>query len=459
MKRPAAIIIVVLLVAGVTAGVAWMRLRDEPPLLLESEWVPREHNTYPGRNVILISIDTLRADHLGCYGYHRNTSANIDLFSRDCILFKNAIAQAPSTLPSHASMFTSVIPPHHGAYYAYRRAVPAKLDTLAEVMQRHGYGTVSYNGGGQVAAIFGMDQGFDVYESMELDFKHPVLKAINWIEENPDRKFFMFLHSYEVHHPYTPGPEHLALFEQDYAGQLPEREISGQLLEKINEKEMEITEEDGQHIINTYDAEIHSMDEAFGKLIAFLKEKDLYEDTLIVFTSDHGEEFGEHGQWGWHSHTLYDELLKVPLLVKLPQTEYASTVVEQQVRIMDIAPTVLEILGLAVPESFEGENLLHRADGKMKPVLFAFSEKDCVAEKLPRSLRTMEWKLLGNRLYDLQADPAETSDVAESNEDMTRFLRLKMDEILSAREAAADGELIEMDEKTEEALRSLGYIR
>jgi len=242
----------------------------------------------PDCNVILISIDTLRADHLGCYGYHKNTTPNIDRFSKDSVLFKTTIAQAPSTLPSHASIFTSLIPSHHGAFFAKKTAIPQEVVTIAEILKDNGYKTISYNSGGQVAAEYGFDQGFDLYESTQECLANKLAKqvnrTINWINNNPDRKFFLFLHTYEVHLSYTPKKDYLDLFEKNYSGKLP-KDISKKLLDKINNGEIKISKEDQEHIINTYDAEIRSMDDGFLLLENFLREKDIYDDTIIIQTT------------------------------------------------------------------------------------------------------------------------------------------------------------------------------
>jgi len=167
--------------------------------------------------VVLVSIDTLRPDHLGCYGYARPTSPNLDAFRKDAILFTNAFAHAPSTLASHAAILTSLIPPHHGGSIANDFTVSGDVVTLAEAMREAGYSTASFNGGVQLDASYGLDQGFDIYVSAksrdsgaeslvdETDrFGHEVEQARTWIETQRGRAFFLFLHTYEVHHPYTP---------------------------------------------------------------------------------------------------------------------------------------------------------------------------------------------------------------------------------------------------------------
>ncbi len=209
----------------------------------------------------------------------------------------------------------------------------------------------------------------------------------------------MFLHTYEVHAPYEPTRDYLRLFETDYHGTLPERITPG-LLIKINAGTVGIDEADARHIVNVYDAGIRSMDDAFGQLITHLRNTRLLDRTLIVFTSDHGEEFGEHGQMGRHSHALYDELLKVPLIVRMPGARLASTVVERQVRGIDILPTVVDVLDLQHLAQFEGSTLTGLQAERQAGERVAVSQLDTTDEKPPSSIRTESRKLiLGPRSF------------------------------------------------------------
>jgi hypothetical protein len=347
----------------------------------------------------LVSIDTLRADHVGCYGYPRDTTPNIDAFSRDGVRFRTAIAHASSTTASHASIFTSLLPLHHGAQRARRQPISDDVDTMAQIMQGAGYRTVSYNGGGQVAAMWGFDRGFDIYESDRGAFARKVQKAIRWMDGNAGGKFFMFLHTYEVHAPYTPAARFMAAFDADYAGNLDD-EISTHLLIEINNGTRTLDQQDARHIVNAYDAEIRSMDEAFGTLVGYLKRRGLLDRTILVFTSDHGEEFGEHGQFGRHSHALYDELLRVPLIVRLPGGKFAGKVVERQVRGIDILPTVLDLLDLESPDQCDGSSLTPLMRKRRGTLRAAVSQIDARQEPPMTSIRTESKKLiLGTRSF------------------------------------------------------------
>jgi arylsulfatase A-like enzyme len=416
----------------------------------------------PTANVILISIDTLRPDHLGCYGYDVPTSPSLDQFCAEAVVFEQAIAQAPSTLHSHASIFSSLLPHHHGASWGAKTRLPDEAVTITEVLKAAGYATGAFTGGGQMDRVFGLDQGFDVYDRPGPQrFLHTVRRGIEWLDTTTDRPFFLFLHSYEVHHPYEPSPEHLALVGGDYDGELPDA-ISIELLREYNSRSRELKAGDLPHIIATYDAEIRSMDEGFAFLVAALKERGLYDDTLIVFTSDHGEEFGEHGAIGWHSHSLYDELLRVPLVIRFPGGAHAGRVVEQQVRSLDIAPTMAAILGLPVPDDFAGVDLTRFITGDETLSLLAISRMDRKRGIERSSIRTDRWKMMTpGILYDLQTDPGEQWDTPSfkptGSRDTVKRLQEALSEALAEREPL-ESEQVAPSESTLDELRALGYI-
>jgi len=414
---------------------------------------------FPDCNIILISIDTLRADHLGCYGYSRGTSPNIDRFLEECVFFEQHIANAPRTLPSHASIFTSLIPSHHGA--DDDRPLSEGFLTMAEILSQNGYRTVSFNDGGYVSEKFGFGQGFDLYHSFPKTsrgtLKNRVNNAMKWIRENPAGKFFMFLHTYEVHHPYTPAEDYLALFDSGYSGGLPPH-ITRDLLLEINDNELAIDESDKKHIIDTYDAEIKSMDESFVVLIDFLKKRELYDNTMIIFTSDHGEEFGEHGMMGWHGTTLFDEVLHVPLIVKFPDSLFSSTVIGQQVRTIDILPTVLEVCGIPEEKIFEGQSLIKMVKGKNQR-LYAVSEMGGYG----KSIRTSAWKYCRvhstEMLFDLEANPEESRNLASEHPDRKTRLKGLLDSLLIKPYITVPEDKAKLDKETLDQLRDLGYIR
>ncbi len=416
-------------------------------------------------NVVLVSIDTLRADRLGCYGRDPSHTPAIDAFRKDAVLFELAIAQAPSTLSSHASLFTSLIPHHHGASRTRGLALAPDHLTLAEVLRDAGFSTAAFHGGGQLDAAYGVGQGFEIYETpghrpnqppgeeaFSDRFRPTVDRALGWLEKKKPARFFLFLHTYEIHHPYTPTPEDLAAVESAYAGPLPAA-ISIDLLNGINAGQTPLGPEDLRHIESAYEAEIRSVDAAFGVLVEGLRRLGLYDTALVVFTSDHGEEFGEHGTVGWHSHTLYDELLHVPLLVKYSGGWQAGQALDAQVRLLDVAPTVLGAVGLERPAVFQGANLTHFVAGGPPPAPYALSAMDEGAT----SLRTPEWKRIGRRLYDLTHDPGETRDAAAENAGVAEKLRRIKVELITEGPAIGPVEA-PVSPELRERLESLGYV-
>lgn len=412
-------------------------------------------------NVLLLSVDTLRADHLGAYGYTPPTSPNIDAFAAGGILFERVSAQAPSTLLSHTALFTSQIPQHHGASHIRNLPLSAAALTLTEVLAAEGYQAASFNSGGQLDNIFGLDQGFETYEEGPDAFAFSLGRTREWLAERErrgeKRPFFLFLHTYEVHHPYTPNAEDLALFAKNYSGSLPP-EISVARLGSINGSRRRLDAEDLGFIIATYDAEIRAVDRGFGELLALLRQRNLLEDTVLVLTSDHGEEFGEHGWVGWHSHTLYEELLLVPLIFRLPGERFAGTRATQRVRSIDIAPTLLDLLGIPSPASFDGRSLvpLFSPGGRLEE-LPAIAFRDGPQGEVWQSFTLRRLKLNEGRLFDLDADPWERRDLATVDPDSRRRLEAELRRVVDRRQSLK-ATAVELGEEERERLRALGYV-
>jgi arylsulfatase A-like enzyme len=423
----------------------------------------------PDCNVILISIDSLRADHLGSYGYRKDTSPNIDRFSQDAVLFTRCMVQGTSTLISHASLFTSLIPSHHGASFTQKYGLSEDTQTIASIMKENGYATVSFNEGGQLSAKFGMDQGFDVYDSgpekrniTDLCFSRIVDKGISWLEQNPEKKYFMFLHTYGIHHPYTPTQEYLDRIAPGYKGPLG-TSVSVDLIYKAFRGEMILEDEEKENIVLAYDAEIRRMDDAFGVLIDFLKKTGLYDNTIIVLTSDHGEEFDDHGKIGMHAHTLFNELLNVPLIIKLPGSRSGGKVLDPLVASIDISPTLLDLVdlpgfpisdGISLSAAISGEE---QASGR-----FLISQRDHPDEYAdPRywAIVSDKWKLYDDRLYDLENDPGERTDVSGQHRELKESLAMTALKFMSEKPGEHQKARSEMDEELIKRLKSLGYIK
>ncbi len=411
-------------------------------------------------NVVLVSIDTLRPDHLGCYGYDKPTSPSIDAFCAQAAVFTQAIAQAPSTLPSHASLLTSLLPQHHTASWEAGRPLPEEALTLTEVLRDAGYTTAAFTGGGQIDRVFGLAQGFASYEQPDqMRFAATVRTAEAWLREHTTEPFFLFLHSYEPHHPYEAAPAYLAAIETaPYDGPLPDV-ISVDLLRQINAGELAIDDADVAHIAAAYDAEIRSVDDGFAALVQALRGLGLWDRTLLVFTSDHGEELGERGKVGWHSHTLYDEQLRVPLILKFPRDAFAGVRVERQVRSLDVAPTVLAALDIRPPRQFTGVDLTPLLRGEELAPLVAVSKRDRAKREDLTSVRTEEWKLLPGRpgLFHVASDPGEQWAILDPRVEAELQAALAVE--LEAREPLPPAGEVVPPGATLEQLKALGYIQ
>jgi arylsulfatase A-like enzyme len=412
--------------------------------------------------VILVSVDTLRADHLGAYGYGKPTSPHIDRLAEQGVTFARTSAHAPSTLLSHASIFTSRIPQQHAASHIRNLPLSEVALTLTEVLRDAGYATASYNSGGQLMRSFGLAQGFEVYESGPDTFLWAVEQGLAWLDGRPpadaSRPFFLFLHTYEPHHPYTPSLADLELFAVDYRGPLSHL-IPVELLVEVNQGRRRLTDADLAYVIAAYDAEIHATDRAFGRLLEGLAARGLLDSSLIVLTSDHGEEFGEHGMVGWHSHTLNEELLRVPLILRMPGRAHAGSRIDRLARSIDIAPTVLEALGLPAPREFAGRSLLPAVRGEEQPELPSVAAWDTPQQHYFEALTTRRLKLNDGKVFDLQGDPGEKVDLAFERPALRAELERALRSAVEARPALAGAPPTVLSEEELRRLESLGYVR
>lgn len=416
------------------------------------------------RGVILISIDTLRADHLGCYGYAFPTSPEIDRFAAGGTVFLGARSHAPSTLLSHAAILTSRIPQHTGVSHVHQRRLAAAHITLAEAFAQHGWRTAAFTGGAQLAPEFGLDQGFKTYETFAADFDLVVDAFLHWFDAGGSGDpFFAFLHTYEVHHPYDPAPHLLELFDADYQGELPDA-IEIKLLEEINWGGRALSPADLAHIVAAYDAEIRAVDEAFGRLLVELERRGLRDQVLIALSSDHGEEFGERGFVGWHALTLHEEMLAVPLILRGPGTPSGRRV-DDTVRLIDLAPTLLTAVGLDSPKSFQGlalQDLFIGGPPADRPKISRVPRDRVVAygeieRRAPfHAITKGRFKYYEGDLFDLKQDPGERLDVAARYPAIRAALAAEVAE-LTAAAASALAPPAAIEAETVRQLEALGY--
>jgi arylsulfatase A-like enzyme len=415
--------------------------------------------------VIVIIIDTVRADHLGCYGYGRETSPNIDAFSKECIVFRNAITTAPWTTPAIASMFTGQFPRVLG-YKDEAVVVDDKALCLAEIFRNNGYATAGVVSHVYVSATLGFGQGFDSFDEENVQGHGHVSspsvtdKGIAFVDAHKGQKFFLFLHyfdphcDYILHEPYN--------FYPDYRGQLH----SGQPIEDLRTIAQNMTPEDRRYLIALYDSEIRFTDEHIGRLLQHLKDIGIYDDVLIVLTADHGEAFLERGDsWIGHTKNVYQELIHVPFMMRIPGSN-GGRVVDDWVSLLDFMPTVVAAAGLEVPEGYvnDAHDLLAGDSESRRD--FVFSETGRWGDQM--ALIQGDWKILNDRssnhlyLFDLASDPGELHDVSAQDHDTLMRLRnelLETDWNLDMKRSKFRIMAPKLSPQDIEKLKSLGYIR
>lgn len=433
--------------------------------------------TLAGRNLVLVSIDTLRADHLGAYGYARATSPGIDALGRESLLFERCYSQSPSTAPSHMTLLTGVLPPVHGVRNWGKPGRELRLSdalpTLATLLSRAGYRTAAHVAGGHVHAAFGFDQGFDAWSSVDWgDLDTAGLAMAGLARQKPRKPFFWFVHSYEVHGPYVPGREYAKLFaDPAYAGRIPvsREELaalagSGAWEKSFNPFWSRVdlkSAADMRQLVDLYDAGIRRMDDNLALFLRRFRDAGLDQNTLLILVSDHGEEFMDHGglQHGAH---LYDEALRVPLLMRFPRGVSARRV-PGVARLLDVLPTVLDLLGVSTPSHVQGESLLSLLmdNARSRPV---YANEPAWGIQ---SLRVGTMKYIHHKdseeLYDLGNDPGERQNLLDAKDQAERYAwRQRVDRILEACLTLGarfrPGPKPELDPETRKELEALGYI-
>lgn len=434
----------------------------------------------PLPNIVLVVIDALRADHLGCYGYGRETSPGMDRLAENGILFSRTYAQAPWTSPSVASLFTGLYPSVHNL-----RATPARdkynrlsttLKTLPEELKEAGYRTLAVSAQPWVDPLFGFAQGFDEFVPLSkvvplYDDREACLKGLELIRKSPREPFFLYLHCMGPHAPYDPPPPFDLKFDADYIPSpfmisfLRNRGILQFRILRELEKTGAIDPRDLNHLKARYDGEIHYTDLALIILKKKLEEMNLLENTVLIVTSDHGEAFYDHGVF-LHGSTLYGELLHVPLIF------YSSTLfpepkrIGERVMLIDLYPTILELAGGHPPPQIQGESLLpliRGMGGKMGREVFSEENHGHNLQKI----KSGNWALIRNlksgevELYRVAEDPREEKNLAEKERETASRLAQRLEEwYKNNRVHAVEPEGVRggIDEKTTKALRALGYL-
>ncbi len=430
-----------------------------------------------GCNVVLISLDTVRADHLGSYGYANPTSPNLDAFAQTAVVFEEPISQAAWTLPGHGSMFTGLYPGELGlARYPAARKIPPGAATLAERFRKAGYATAGFTGGGFVAGDWGFERGFDSYVSDGRRFEHNMQETLGWLALNRERRFFLFLHGYDAHRPYySTAEDKRAVGLPD--GIPAQRDGFCTRTKRERPSDLEL-----QQLIGYYDAAIHHADRALQRVLDALDHLRLSKNTIVLITADHGEEFFEHGNCD-HVRFLYKEIVHVPLLVRIPgiQPRRVAGIVPATVAVPN---TLLTLTG--VGPALPGPDLATIAAGAENGFKEVYSHTNSYLGRLggrgeSYAVTTQDRKLIAypeqNQLeiYDRQRDPDERDPLPHDKmvDSAATALRGWRSALVtlpaevfrrSSSRHAADGAAGDADapalpsKEVEESLRSLGYV-
>lgn len=440
-------------------------------------------------NVVLVSIDTLRADHLGVYGYGRDTSPAMDALAGESAVFLNTYASAPWTLPSHVSLLTSLNGIHHGVYYENDRMDPSQ-NTLADFLRADGYFCAALTGAAFVSSFYGFSKGFDSYRMEQGEMtsqrlaENAAQESLEWLDTNSDKPFFLFIHTYQPHQPYNPPEPYNTMFTEKTA-KWKEFDIYKDLGGKYGFYK-KLPEDERQNVIGLYDGEIRYTDDVLIKpLIDKLRALNIYDRTLLVVTSDHGEEFYDHSTWE-HVHNLYDESLKVPLIIKFPRSKHAGRRLSPIVRLIDIMPTILEELGIAFKADFrDGRSLMPVLQGRETGdrVFTADLAENVLGYRTPSrmAMNSGRYKLIVNlpprpedqkffaslapsvpavELYDLEKDAGEKNNLAEAPEkaQVARQLLQSLNELIKTVKPGGKTKA-KLSKELAEQLKSFGYIR
>jgi arylsulfatase A-like enzyme/Flp pilus assembly protein TadD len=399
----------------------------------------------PPANVIVITIDTLRPDHLGCYGYKQIRTPNIDAIAAQGTRFEKAFTSVPVTLPAHTMIFTGTYPTFSGMHDFAGNKLGPNQPTLASVLKDHGYTTGAVIGSAVLDSRFGLNRGFDFYydhfdfnrlqesniEEMERPGNLVAAAALDWLSKNYRKSFFLWMHLYDPHFPYRPPKP----FDDEYKGR-------------------------------PYDGEIAFADEQVGRLIRFLKEKYLYRNTLIVLSGDHGESLGEHGE-KTHGFFIYNSTLHVPLIIRLPgPAARKAATVPDLVNLADLMPTVLQFLQIQIPQEVQGRSLLPLLHGKHEADTRSLYSESFLARlhfnwSELRGIETTKYHFIDApkpELYDVEADPQETQNLFASKRAVAEELQSRLKGLIIQYSAGKElAEKTGLDPALLERLKSLGY--
>lgn len=428
-----------------------------------------EPGDYAGKNVVIVSIDTLRADHLGLYGYDRDTSPRLDRIAEQAITFERARAPRGLTWPSLVSMFTSLYPKSSNVRLN-GDLLADNIPTLASVLEASGYATAAFIG--NACGIF--TRNFDTNFCGEDADVHQ--KALAWIKRQDDAPFLLWIHYKAPHEEYLPPAQYDRFTQPAYQG---EANGGRDYLDGITVSGKVPSPEDLAHVVGLYDGEVLYSDAMMGEIWDALSTRGFIDDTIFVFTADHGEELLQHNNYFYHSCSIYEAVLHIPLVIRLPDRNRGGTRIPELVENIDIAPTLLDLLGVDRPDGFEGQTmrkLVNGEPGATQEFDRAFAEYNRPENGWIGTIRTDRWHYIYNpekitptcrpttdyfhvsaeELYDHSKDPLEKYNVAIERSALIEELKLELlDAFARQREHAAP---LRSDPEVMRQLKALGYL-
>jgi arylsulfatase A-like enzyme len=476
LLRQAAVVGTVAVGLAVSVALAFGPI-SEATARVDQAGAAAEASPAAGYNVVLISIDSLRADHLGAYGYPRDTSPAMDALAREGVLFRNSSSTSSWTLPAHMSLLTGRSLLGHGVV-SDDRTLPASVGTVAETFQKSGYETHAIVSAPYVHSRYGFARGFDDYDDRTIYFETNedsyrsvtaprLIEAANEYLGRPREKpFFLFLHFWDVHYDYAPGAPYDRLFDPDYAGK-----VDGNNFYFDPAIRAGMDQRDLDHLIALYDGEIRLVDDHIAKLRGELARLGVADRTIFAIVADHGDEFFEHGNKG-HHRTLYDEVIRTPFVLHVPGARPNQPVVTQEISLPDVGPTLLGLTGAGRLAGAEGRDFSGLYSGAPLP-----PEGAVYAELYRTGTRNVQVASIDARrkvihhfqqrsleVYDLGTDPGEQHELPERGDVVTPLVAQLRDWLATKwhrfdKRVRTEGiEPVVIDEKEIEKLRSLGYL-
>jgi arylsulfatase A-like enzyme len=438
-------------------------------------------------SIVLVVVDTLRADYLGCYGFDGDISPNIDALAEESFVLNSCYSQAPWTTPSVASMMTSMLPDLYGVglpedaprdHRQWRRqwspAIPDSATTLAEQLQASGYGTAAFVANPFLIDGLGFDQGFEVFDTRRARAADRSAERLfedsgEWLDRALDARapFFLYLHLMDVHGPYNAHRrDFFAVRESPGLG--PDHRLTNEEYDRIQPylRKPDWAKQPEARFVRTwrgrYAAGVRAVDRQIGSLLDRLRTHPRWANTVVILTSDHGEELFDHGNWD-HGFSLYQHQLHVPLIVRLPGGDRAGTRHDGPARLLDLAPTLLGLVGIAPTPADQGRDLLDGGDDTGPQPVFASCNKqrpDEAAVIVGSDKLIVDLESGSHRLYDLETDPGETIDRWSETDETALLLEHLLQRLRSSRLSSAAGSqpIIELTDEQLEQLRELGYV-